>query len=119
MDGNRIGDVSNAVMRDRKTMSSDGIIVVISNIDIKNKKLLNNPNIITRGFVEVNDNAELLKTLENISKEAINKAIKTDVNYADIKSEIINELLEFINVKTGRKPIILPVIMDIKKSALV
>ena len=115
VDGNRIGDVSNAVMRDRKTMSSDGIIVVISNIDIKNKKLLNNPHIITRGFVEVNDNAELLKTLENISKTAINKVIKTGVNYTDIKSEIINELLEFISNKTGRKPIILPVIMDIKK----
>src|SRR5690606_8360660 len=51
VDGNRIGEVGNAVMKDRKTMASDGVVVVISNIDTKNNKLLGNPNITTRGFV--------------------------------------------------------------------
>ena len=116
VDGNRIGDVSGAVMKDRKTMSNDGIIVVIANIDTTNKTLLNNPNIITRGFIEVNENIELLKKLEEISKEAINKVIKTDINYTDIKSEISLNLANYISSQIGRKPIILPVIMDIKKS---
>lgn len=116
VDGNRIGDVSNAVMKDRKIMANDGIVVVIVNLDIKNHKLLNNPNIITRGFVLVNDNIELLKKLEKISKNAINKTIKTDINYSNIKQEIINELSSYINNQIGRKPIILPVIMDIKKN---
>ena len=116
VDGNRIGDVSNAVMRDRRTMSQDGIVVVIANIDTKNNKLLNNPNIITRGFVEVNDNIELLKNLENLSKKAIEKVIKTDPNYAEIKLEIIDAISNQISSQTGRKPIILPVIMDVKKS---
>lgn len=116
VDGNRIGEVSNAVMRDRITMSKDGIVVVICNIDTKSGKLISNPNIIARGFVEVNDNIELLKKLEEISKKAINKVIKTDVNYQNIKTEIITNLLSYISDNTGRKPIILPVVMDIKKS---
>ena len=116
VDGNRIGEISNAVMRDRVTMSKDGIIVVICNIDTKNGKLITNPNIIARGFVEVNDNIELLKKLEDISKKAINKVIKTDLNYQDIKTEIITNLLSYIIDHTGRKPIILPVVMNIKKS---
>ena len=115
VDGNRIGDVSNAVMKDRKIMANDGIVVVIANIDTKANKLLSNPNIITRGFVLVNDNIELLKKLERISKDAINKVVKTGVNYSEVKSEIISSVSNYINTQTGRKPIILPVIMDIKK----
>ena len=115
VDGNRIGNVGNAVMKDRKTMASDGIVVVIANIDTNNNTLLGNPNITTRGFVLVNDNIELLKQLEEITKQAINSKIKNHVNYNEVKSEIITELSEYINEKTGRKPIILPVIMDIKR----
>lgn len=115
VDGNRIGDVSNAVMKDRKIMANDGIVVVISNLDVKSGKLLTNPNIITRGFVLVNDNLDLLKKLEYLAKDAINNKIKTGLNYNDIKAEIINVLSNYINLHTGRKPIILPVIMNIKK----
>lgn len=115
VDGNRIGEVSNAVMKDRKIMSSDGIVVVIANIDTNENKLLGNPNITTRGFVLVNDNIELLKELEEISKKAINSKITSHVNYNEIKTEIISSLTASILEKTGRRPIILPVIMDIKK----
>ena len=119
VDGNRIGELSNAVMRDRLTMSKDGIVVVICNIDTKSGKLINTPNVISRGFVEVNDNIELLKKLEEISKKAIDKVIKTDINYQDIKAEIINDLLSYISDNTGRKPIILPVVMNVKKGVKV
>ena len=115
VDGNRIGNVGNAVMKDRKTMASDGIVVVIANIDTKNNILLGSPNITTRGFVLVNDNLELLKQLEEIVKNAINTKIQKHINYNEIKAEIVTELSEYIMDKTGRKPIILPVIMDIKK----
>ena len=115
VDGNRIGEVSNAVMKDRKIMACDGIVVAIINMDMKTRKLLSNPNIITRGFVLVNDNIELLKKLESITKKAIEDKIKTGVNYSEIKLEISKVLSDYINLHTGRKPIILPVIMDIKK----
>lgn len=115
VDGNRIGDVSNAVIKDRKLMASDGIIIVVVNVDTKNKKLLGNPNITTRGFVLVNENEALLKNLENVSKKSILSHINGPINYTEIKSEIISELSNYTYKKTGRKPIILPVIMDIKR----
>ena len=115
VDGNRIGEVSNAVMKDRKIMACDGIVVAIVNMDMNNRKLLSSPNIITRGFVLVNDNMELLKKLESITKKAIEDKIKTGVNYSEVKSEISKVLGDYISLHTGRKPIILPVIMDVKK----
>ena len=115
VDGNRIGEVGSAVMKDRKIMATDGIVVVIANIDTNSNVLLGKPNITTRGFVLVNDNQELISELENISIKAINSKIKGHINYTEIKSEIISTLMPYIYEKTGRKPIILPVIMNIKK----
>ena len=116
VDGNRIGDVSTVVMKDRKVMANDGIIIIIANIDTNKATLLGRINITTRGFVLVNENEELLKNLENASKKAILSKLKSPVNYSDIKSEIITEISSYTYEKTGRKPIILPVIMDVKKS---
>lgn len=115
IDGNRIGDVGNAVIKDRKVMANDGIVVVIANIDSNRKQLLGKINITTRGFVLVNDNMELLRKLEDISRAAILRKCTDHLNYSEIKTEITNSLSEYIFEKTGRKPIILPVIMDVKK----
>ena len=119
VDGNRIGEVGNAVMKDRKIMATDGIVVVIANIDTTTNKLLNKPNITTRGFVLVNDNQDLINDLENIASKAINNKLTNHINYTDIKNEIMTSLSPYIFEKTGRKPIILPVIMNIKKDVKV
>lgn len=116
VDGNRIGNTGSIVIKDRKIMANDGIIVVIANINMKKQELLGKINITTRGFVQVNENEQLLKELENVSKEAIVRKLNNQINYNDIKSEITTVLSEFAYEKTGRKPIILPVIMDIKKA---
>ena len=117
VDGNRIGDIGNVVIKDRKIMSNDGILVVICNINLKTKQLLGKVNITTRGFVLVNENEELLKEIENKAYETIIKELKNKkFNYTDLKNQIINEVSPFILEKTGRKPIILPVIMDIKSN---
>ncbi len=116
VDGNRVGDVSNSVMKERYVMANDGIVVVICNIDVKNRNLIGTPNVITRGFVLVNDNIQLLKKLEGMARWVINDKLKTDASYSDIKGEIINTISNYINTHTGRRPIVLPVIMDIKKS---
>lgn len=115
VDGNRVGDIGSVVIKDRNIMANDGIIVVIANIDINNSKLLGKINITTRGFIQVNENEELLKSLENISKKAITSKLNTPINYSDIKNEVISCLSNYTYETTGRKPIILPVIMDIKK----
>ena len=103
VDGNRIGDVGSIVIKDRNIMANDGIIVVIANIDTKNNLLLGKVNITTRGFVQINENEELLHTLDK------------HINYSDVKNEIVTNLSSYVFNKTGRKPIILPVIMDIKR----
>ena len=119
VDGNRIGEVRSSIIKERQIMANDGIIIVIANIDLNSNKLLNKPTITTRGFVLVNDNEKLLNELEFIAEKAINSKISKNINYTDIKSEIITLLTPFVYEKTGRKPIILPVIMDVKKKALV
>ena len=106
VDGNRIGDMNNVVMKERKSMSQDGIVIVT--LPIKNNKLIINPTITTRGFVLVNDNMELLHDLENKTKDIIQNK-----NVSELKSIIISELSNYIYDKTGRNPIILPVIMEI------
>lgn len=115
VDGNRIGDVGSIVIKDRNIMANDGIIVVIANVDTKTNTLLGRVNITTRGFVQINENEELLKTLENVAKAAILTKLDKQINYTDIKSEIVTNLSSYVFNKTGRKPIILPVIMDIKR----
>lgn len=116
VDGNRIGDVGSAVIKDRNIMSNDGILVIIVNIDIDKKELLGNTNITTRGFVLVNENAELLSKIEYMANQIIkNNLKKKNLNYADLKMQIIQEVFPFIQEETGRKPIILPVFMEIKR----
>ena len=116
VDGNRLGEINGAVLRDRKIMASDGILVVIANIDMKNKELLIHPNITTRGFVLINENEALIKKIETMAEKVITEKLKEpNVTFNDIKSQITAELFPYIYELTGRKPIILPVILDIKK----
>ena len=116
VDGSRIGDVGNMVIKDRKLMSSNGILVIIANIDLANKKLLAKPMITTRGYILVNENEMLIKQIEKNAGIIIEKKLKAkNVNYADIKSELINGLMPFLADKTGRVPIILPIIMNINE----
>lgn len=116
VDGNRIGEVGSAVLKDRKIMTNDGILVVIANIDMHKKELLIKPNITTRGFILVNENEELIKKIENKAEQIIKADLQEPkVNYNNLKSSISEQLYPFINELTGRKPIILPIILDIKR----
>jgi len=116
VDGSRIGGVGSVVIKDRKLMSKDGILVAIINIDINKRELLLHPNVTTRGFVLVNENTELImsisKKIEAITKKYLETANK--YNYIDLKNQIILEINPYINELTGRRPIVLPVIMEIK-----
>ena len=116
VDGNRIGDIKNVVIKDRKIMANDGILVAICNINISEHKLLGKINITTRGFILVNENEALLNEIEQVAENTVNKELtKKNVNYNELKSQMISDILSFVYEKTGRRPIILPVILDIKK----
>ena len=115
VDGSRIGEVGSAVIKDRILMSNNGILVIIANIDTENKVLLSTPAVTTRGYILVNENEDLIRDIQSISQGIINKCLKSKYfNYNDMKSEIINGLIPFLSDKTGRVPIILPIVMDVK-----
>ena len=114
VDGNRLGDVSNSVMRDRRSMSNDGIVIACATVS--NNKLLTKPNITTRGFVTVNESENILKNLESICSSIILKSIKKNKN--DIKSDIISNLSSYIKNETGRNPIILPIITEVEEKVV-
>ncbi len=115
IDGNRIGIIGSIVIKDRKIMSSDGILVIIANINVKRNELLIKPTVTTRGFIQINENEELIKEISNMANTIIIKSLKTSrLNYQELKNNLIQEIAPFIYEKTGRKPIILPVIMDVK-----
>ena len=115
VDGSRIGDVGSVVINDRKLMSKDGILVTIININPLTRKLLIKPNVTTRGFVLVNENAELIQTIENKIQEIVTNYLNNNsYNYVDLRNTIILETHPFISKLTGRRPIVLPVIMEVK-----
>lgn len=115
VDGNRIGDIGSAVIKDRKLMSDNGILAIIMNVNTENMELLSRPIITTRGFIVVNENEELIKDIERKVTEIINAEFKKkNYNYNDFKANLIGGIAPYLNEKTGRTPIILPIIMDIK-----
>ena len=98
-------------------MSNDGILVTILNINTLTRKLLIKPNVTTRGFIMVNENPELINKIEKKITEIVNNFLSNSTyNYTDLKNQIILELYPFINDLTGRRPIILPVIMEVNQA---
>ena len=116
VDGEHANEIAAQVIRDRKIMAADGILVIIANIDMKNKKLLIKPAITTRGFIQVNQNEELIKMIEvKSSLTIIEKLKENNISFTDIKNYLSLQISAYINELTGRHPIILPIILDIKK----
>ena len=116
VDGNRIGDIGGIVIHDRILMANDGIVVLIVNINENTNELMGNVNITTRGFILVNENEELINRISNCANESIRKNIKvTKNNYNDLKTYLVQDVSKFIFSETGRKPLVLPVFLDIKK----
>ena len=114
VDGSGIGDVGNIVLRDRKNLSRDGIINVIVAIEKESHAIVGGPDIITRGFVYVRESEELVNEIKQISYESIQKSIDNNVfKWSEIKNNIRNDIGSFIYSKTKRKPIIVPIIMEV------
>ena len=115
VDGNRIGDVGLTIIKDRKIMSTDGVLIVILNLDVEKRKMLIEPNVTTRGFVIVNDNQELIKQIQDkVNLIALNELEKDNFNLTDLKNRIILEINAYVIELTGRRPIIIPMILNIK-----
>lgn len=114
VDGLGIGDVGNIVLRDRKHLSQDGILTVVVTIDKASFSILSGPEIITRGFVYVKESGNLLNEATALVKSELDTCMEKKITeWSVIKSNIRHSLGEFLYNKTRRKPIILPIIMEI------
>ena len=114
IDGIGVGDVGSIVLRDRKHLSQDGLIVVVAAVDMADGLVLSGPDIISRGFVYVRESEELMEEMKQISLDAIEKCISMRrMDWMEIKNTVRDALGKFIYQKTHRKPMILPVIMNI------
>ena len=117
VDGKRIGNIGASIIKDRKIMSTDGVLIIILNIDSELRQLSLDPNVTTRGFVVVNENQNLINDIQKKVKQiALNELNKDSFNYVDLKNRIILEINSFIIELTGRRPIIMPMILETKKN---
>ena len=115
VDGLGVGDVGNVVLRDRQQMSKDGMFTIIVIIDSKTGKIIGAPDIISRGFVYMKGSSELIKETKEKVVEIVNKKTSSEhtMNWAYIKDNIRDKIGQFLFNKTQRRPMILPVMIEV------
>lgn len=115
VDGSGIGDVGNIVLKDRKHLSEDGLMVVSITFDRHTQELLAGPEIVSRGFVYVKENQDIIENAKDVVLRSINKCKKQDIKaLSQIKYQIREDLKSYIYNELGRDPMILPVISEIE-----
>ena len=114
VDGLGVGDVGNIVIRDRKHLSQDGILTVVVTLSKENKAIIAGPDIISRGFVYVRESEKLMDEARDIVRDVFTKCEERKItDWSTLKSTVRDELRSFLYEKTKRKPMILPIIMEI------
>ncbi|PFH91232.1 ribonuclease J [Bacillus sp. AFS088145] len=114
VDGMGIGDVGNIVLRDRKQLAEDGMLVIVITINKMERKIISGPDTISRGFVYARDSESLLKEVNQIVTSSINELLdENKLQWGVMKQNIKRSLGQFLFTKTKRKPMILPIIIEI------
>lgn len=114
VDGLGVGDVGNIVLRDRKHLSQDGILTVVVTLSKENNSIIAGPDIISRGFVYVRESERLMDEAKEIVKETLRECEENNItDWASLKSKVRDDLRSYLYEKTKRKPMILPIIMEI------
>lgn len=114
VDGYGVGDVGNIVLRDRRHLAQDGLIVVVATVDTDERMILSGPDIVSRGFVYVREAEEMMEEARQIAYDALLDALESDeVDRMQLKKCVKDGLTKYLYAKTKRKPMILPVIMNV------
>ena len=116
VDGSGIGDIGNVVIRDRKILSNDGLLAVVVNVDLNKKTVLQKPKVISRGFIYMKDSQELINEIQSSVSGFVTELIKnTRKSIVEIKNEVTEYLQSLIYDNIQRRPMIIPVIMNVKR----
>ncbi|MCQ6280144.1 ribonuclease J [Bacillus sp. EB600] len=114
IDGIGVGDVGNIVLRDRKLLSQDGILIVVVTLTKHEKKIISGPEIISRGFVYVRESEKLMDDSTKLVREIVEKnRLKGTFDWSSLKQDIRDDLNRYLYEKTKRRPMILPIIMEV------
>ena len=114
VDGLGVGDVGNIVLKDRKLLSESGLIIVVASVDIKAGILVSGPEIVSRGFIYVKENEDIINKAKEIAERSINDSLSyRNVDWNEMKTSVIEDLRKFIYKNTHRSPLILPIFMDV------
>lgn len=116
VDGKGIGDIGNIVLRDRKTLSQDGLVIVVATVDYETGQLVAGPDILSRGFIYMRESGQLLNQAQQLLKEEMIETLSSPdepSNERSLRNGIIDTLQPYLYQKTERSPMILPVILDV------
>jgi ribonuclease J len=115
VEGFRVGDIQDVVIRDRKTLTNEGIFVIIATIDPKSGKMRKSPDIISRGFVYLRDSRELIQNTRQLVKKTVTNAAsgKNPVDFDVIKKKVTDDVGRYLVQNTGKRPIVIPVILGV------
>ena len=114
VDGSGVGDIGSVVLRDRKHLSEDGLVIVVATVDVRGGYIVSGPDIISRGFVYVKESEALMEDARRVAEAALNAALKKKAHdRTQIKGAMRDDLAKFIYKSTKRKPMILPVLMEV------
>ncbi len=112
VDGNRIGEIGAAVLKDRRDLSEDGVVLAVATVDFKSKMIMAGPDILSRGFIYMRESGDLIRESQRVLFNAIRIAMRNkDANIQTVNGAIVNALRPFLYEKTEREPIIIPMIL--------
>ena len=112
IDGSGIGDIGNVVLKDRKNLSDNGLVVVVATIDTKKREVVAGPDIISRGFIYMRESEDLIHKAQRVAYSSIQNSFKyKQINEYKLRNDLIEDVKRFLFGETERRPIILPVVL--------